>query len=305
VSKAASIILIIHFLDTLFAAKLSTLTRLVLDEVKVVTRSQPHAFHGLEIPVKTLAGARALRIVHPAGQVIQAHRHDWPLLTLPALGGYEEESDEGSIAVAGPAVVLHPAGRCHANCIHQLGMETFSIEFDPAWIGLSRRDRLIERSRYWIGGPVTLASRALARLWSDPAASEDEIRRSTEEFLEMARKAAVSPQPAWLARARRQLSVDQATTAARIAESLGMHPRWLAHAYRRAAGEGLHDTVRRNRAEQAAHLLRSTDSPIAEIAFATGFCDQSHLSRVLGHFTGRTPLQIRAEREQLSRLLAS
>lgn len=266
-------------------------------------RTEPHAFHGLEIPVRALAGARALRIVHPAGQMIQPHRHDWPLLTLPALGGYEEESDDGSVAVAGPAVILHPPGRCHANCIHHLGMETFSIEFDPAWIGLSGRDRLFERSHYWIGGPVTLASRALARLWSDRDQSEVSIRRAMAAFLEMAREAPVHSQPAWLAGARRQITVGEGTTAARIAATLGMHPRWLAHAYRQATGEGLRDTALRTRAERAAHLLRSTDCPIAEIAFATGFCDQSHLNRVLGQFTGRTPAQIRAEREPLRQLL--
>lgn len=236
--------------------------------------------------------------------MIQQHRHDWPLLTLPALGGYEEESDDGSVAVTGPAVILHPPGRCHANCIHHLGMETFSIEFDPAWAGLSRHDRLFDRSHYWIGGPVTLASRALAECWSDPEENEESIRRATSAFLEMAREAPVHSQPEWLAGARRQISVGEGGTATRIAETLGMNPRWLAHAYRQAAGEGLRDTVIRMRAERAAHLLRSTDDPIAEIAFATGFCDQSHLNRVLGQLTGRTPAQVRAEREPLRRLLA-
>jgi len=253
--------------------------------------------------VRSVAGARALRIVHPAGQVIRPHRHDWPLLTLPALGGYEEESDDGSVAVTGPAVVLHPPGRCHANCIHRLGMETFSIEFDPAWAGLSRFDRFFERSHYWIGGPVTLASRALARIWSDAEATEGNLQRSTAAFLNAARGAPVHSQPAWLAWAQHQIAAGEATTATRIAANLGMHPRWLAHAYRQAAGEGFHDTILRTRAERAAHLLRSTDSSIAEIAFATGFCDQSHLNRVLGQLTGRTPAQVRAEREQLKHIV--
>jgi len=270
-----------------------------------VKGAEAHAFHGLEIPVRTFAGARALRIVHPAGQVIRPHRHDCPLLTLPALGGYEEESDEGSIAVAGPAVVLHPPGRCHANCIHQLGMETFSIEFDPAWIGFGRRDRFLERSHYWIGGPVTLASRALARLWSDPQATEATIQSSSADFFNMARGSPVQSQPVWLATARRQIAVGEEATAALIAANLGMHPRWLAHAYRQAAGEGLHDTILRTRVERAAHMLRATDNPIADIAFATGFCDQSHLNRVLGQFTGRTPAQVRAERDQLKQIVGS
>jgi len=51
--------------------------------------------------------------------------------------------------------------------------------------------------------------------------------------------------------------------------------------------------------------LRSTDEPIAEIAALAGFCDQSHLNRALRLLTGRTPVQIRAEREQLSQLIAN
>jgi AraC family transcriptional regulator len=268
-----------------------------------VARS-PHAFHGLEIPVRTLAGARALRIVHPPGQVIRPHRHDWPLLTLPALGGYEEESEEGSVAVAGPAVILHPPGQCHANCIQELGMETFSIEFDPVWLGFGRRDALFERSHYWIGGPVALASRALARSWSDPDASESSLQQSTAAFLERSRRAPAPAQPAWLARARQEITVDHGTTATRIAATLGMHPRWLAHAYRQAAGEGLRETILRGRVERAAYLLRSSDQPIAEVADAAGFCDQSHLNRALRLLTGRTPVQVRAEREPLRQLLA-
>ena len=269
-----------------------------------MTRVRPHAFHGFEIPVRCLSGARALRIVHPAGQLIPAHRHEWPLLTLPALGGYEEESDEGSVAVGGPAVVLHPPGRCHANCIHSLGMETFSIEFDPAWLGLSRSDRMFDRSFYWIGGPVPLASRGLARLWSDARSTEGVLQHATAAFLGMAIGSPRSAAPPWLDAVRRQIACGEATTAGRLASSLGIHPRWLAHAYRQAAGEGLHETMLRRRVEQAAHLLRTSDRAIADIAFTTGFCDQSHLNRALGRFTGRTPSQVRAERETLQALLA-
>lgn len=269
-----------------------------------MTKSHPHAFHGLEIPVRALSGARALRIVHPAGQLIPPHRHDWPLLTLPALGGYEEETEDGSVGVAGPAVVLHPPGRCHANCIHPLGMETFSIEFDPAWLGLGRNDPAFDRSFYWIGGLVPLASRALTRLWSDAGASELELQRATASFLRLALSSSSNSRPHWLISVQRQIDRSEGTTARTIASTLGMHPRWLAHAYRQASGEGLHDTILRRRVEQAAHLLRSTDRPIADIAFTAGFCDQSHLNRALARFTRRTPSQVRAERSALQALLA-
>lgn len=277
----------------------------VLDDLKVerLPRSQAHAFHGLEFPLRSVGGARALRIVHPARQTILPHRHDWPLLTLPALGGYEEESDEGSVAVSGPAVVLHPPGLCHANCIHALGMETFSLEFDPAWLRLGRSDPLFDRSFYWIGGPAALASRVLARLWSNKSTNEGALQSATAAFLGRAVRTSPTRAPHWLDAVRRRIASGEATTVRQIASIVGIHPRWLAHSYRRVVGEGLHDTILRQRVEQAAHQLRTSSQSIAEIAFDAGFCDQSHLNRSVRRLTGRTPAQIRGERERLSRLL--
>jgi AraC family transcriptional regulator len=270
----------------------------VLDVSKVTTQ---HSFHGLELPLRTLSGARLLRVVHPAGQRIPEHRHDWPLLTIPALGGYEEQCDDRSMAVHGPAVVLHPPGRCHANYIHALGMETFSIEFDPAWIGIAARSRM-DRSFYWLGGEVPLAARALLRLWVDPATSDEQVRQGTAEFVAYAIGARESRIPAWLGQVQAQLHSSEAEATSTLASVLGLHPRWLAHAYRSAVGEGLHETVRRRRLERAAYLLRATDYSIAAIAADTGFCDQSHLNRVMRSVTGRTPVQMRAERQALATL---
>jgi AraC family transcriptional regulator len=69
--------------------------------------------------------------------------------------------------------------------------------------------------------------------------------------------------------------------------------------YRRTAGEGLQETIMRRRIERAVEPLRAADIPIAEIAAGTGFCDQSHLNRALKRLIGRTPAQVRAERELL------
>jgi len=84
-----------------------------------------------------------------------------------------------------------------------------------------------------------------------------------------------------------------------IARRLDLHPAWLARAYRHATGEGLHETVRRRRVEQACILLRRSDRPLAEIALAAGFCDQSHMNRGFRATLGRTPAQVRAEQHRL------
>jgi AraC-like DNA-binding protein len=74
-----------------------------------------------------------------------------------------------------------------------------------------------------------------------------------------------------------------------------MHAGWLAEAYRKATGEGLGETVVRRRVEAAANWLRETDLPIAEVAAAAGFCDQSHMVRAFRKWLRRTPAKVRAE----------
>jgi AraC-like DNA-binding protein len=47
------------------------------------------------------------------------------------------------------------------------------------------------------------------------------------------------------------------------------------------------------RVQEAQRLLATTDAPLAEIALAAGFCDQSHFTKRFRHVTGMTPLGYR------------
>ena len=272
--------------------------RPVLDDSKVPV---PRGFHGLERTVRALTGARGVWVVHPPGQVIGEHSHDWPYLMLPALGDYVERDDAGEARITGPATVLHPAGACHANCIGMHGMEGLSIEFDPAWAKLSGLALASRGSCTWVGGAVASSARSLAAQWRDPLCPDADVAKATALFLRFAFGHEKRTPPEWLGDVQALLDGELPPTTAEIARRLDLHPAWLAHSYRQATGEGLHETLRRKRLERAALLLRNTDAPPADIALATGFCDQSHMIRGFRAVLGRTPLEVRAEREFLSR----
>ncbi len=104
----------------------------VLDDSKV-RRADGHDYAGAVVEHLRLAGAHVSRIMHPPGQRIEAHSHDWPVLTLYRLGGYREEADCGAaIDLDGPSVVFQPAGAAHADEIGDRGLETLSMTFDPS-----------------------------------------------------------------------------------------------------------------------------------------------------------------------------
>jgi AraC family transcriptional regulator len=90
---------------------------------------------------------------------------------------------------------------------------------------------------------------------------------------------------------------DRHASTAEVARRLDLHPAYVAHAYRYAAGEGIGEAARRRRVERASKMLRRTPMPLAEIAIAAGFCDQSHMSRCFAAVLGRTPLTVGQERQ--------
>ena len=265
-----------------------------------MSKGEDSDFHGLEIGLQRLDGARAFRIVHPPGQRIAGHSHDWACLTLHVIGGYTETYDGGDIAIAGPAAVLHAPGRAHANAIDNSGLETVSIQFDLAWLRLAGIDVRLDRSYTWNGGTMAAAAKRVAALWADRQASEQDLAAALGRFIARGLDHETSePAPAWLHVVHEALRGEEPPTTIELARALQLHPAWLSRAYRAACGEGIQDAVRRKRVEKAALLLRTSSLPPCEIALESGFCDQSHMNRSLRTVIGRTPLQVRAETDRL------
>jgi AraC family transcriptional regulator len=252
-------------------------------------------FHGLEIELHRYPGVRVLRVVHPHQQSIGEHKHDWAYIGLHTLGAYRETFDGGEEEMAGPCAVLHPRGRPHADAIHEAGLETLTVEFDEDWLKLHGFDGRLDRSEAWAGGPAAIAGRQLARAVSSANAAERDIGRATTAFLRTALASETPQRPAWLDRLEVELTSPRPPSTTNLAKSADLHPAWLARAYRYAAGEGMHETVRRKRVERACTLLRQTEDGLPDIALAAGFCDQSHMNRNFRQVLGRTPLQVRGE----------
>jgi AraC family transcriptional regulator len=263
---------------------------MVSGAVKVSQRQ----LRSLETEIRLISGCRVTRIIDHRNARVGEHSHDWPVLSLYLLGGYTNFTALGESRVSSPAVTLYRAGEAHANSIGDRGFEQIQIEFDPHWLGL-RGLFPADPVQSWLGGPVAASARSLAAIWSKPTAPEAELRRATRSFLSFASAAAPVRRPPWLDHVAHRLASDAPPSTAELARELDMHAGWLAEAYRKTVGEGLGETVMRRRVEAAANLLRETDLPTAEVAVATGFCDQSHMIRAFRKWLGRRPAQVRSE----------
>jgi AraC-like DNA-binding protein len=82
--------------------------------------------------------------------------------------------------------------------------------------------------------------------------------------------------------------------ASSIARAMGMSERTF---YRRLAEEGLtyRDVLREAQTSLAQELLSESDCTIAEIAFLTGFSEQSTFTRAFKRWVGQPPAQFREQ----------
>jgi AraC family transcriptional regulator len=82
-----------------------------------------------------------------------------------------------------------------------------------------------------------------------------------------------------------------------LAQQAGFSPSHFARVFRQTTGESPHQFVLRQRIERAQRLLEERDAPLACVARACGFADQSHLTQVFKQHLGLTP---RAYRQMYS-----
>ena len=80
-----------------------------------------------------------------------------------------------------------------------------------------------------------------------------------------------------------------------MAAEVSVSPLYLARAFKTAVGQSPHQYVLQRRLERAKELLRSTDTPIVDVALASGFSSQSHLSNWFQRQVGISPAVYRRQ----------
>jgi AraC-like DNA-binding protein len=189
--------------------------------------------------------------------------------------------------------MFYRADEAHSNIVGSRGLEQIDLEFDPSWLRL-HFEKGWSPVVNWDGGTAGLQAKKLAKLWSNPASCEKVLRQATRAFLVQNIHGTTARKPPWLDAALLLMDTPH-ITASRIAEHLNMHGGWFAEAYRSAMGEGVGETLRRRRVEQARHMLMNSSEPQAQVAAAAGFCDQSHMIRAFRAVLGRTPDAVRRQ----------
>jgi AraC family transcriptional regulator len=94
--------------------------------------------------------------------------------------------------------------------------------------------------------------------------------------------------------------LDSELTIGKLANIANMNPIYFARVFKKRLGVAPHQFILFKRIERAKELLAYSDTPLVEIAMATGFSSQSHLSSVFKQIVGATPGNFRSQKVERS-----
>ena len=249
---------------------------------------------------RTVEGFTLTEGRHAAGASLPWHTHAGATLCFVYAGGFTERFHGVTLECTPGSIKVTPAGEPHSNRFGDSDTEGLLVEADAAQL-----DRLGPCGAV-LAEPLSIRDAALATMgWrlrgelrrrdsAAPLAIEGlllEILAGASRERELRLTGAL---PHWLADARGCLH-DPGWTGSlgELASAVGVHPVTLARGFRKSYGCSVGSYLRLVRVARAARRLASSDAPLAEIALAAGFADQSHFSNVFRRETGLSPSAFR------------
>jgi AraC family transcriptional regulator len=94
--------------------------------------------------------------------------------------------------------------------------------------------------------------------------------------------------------------IDRELTIEKLAKLASMNPIYFARVFKKRLGVSPHQFILFKRIERAKEMLAYSDAPIVDIALATGFSSQSHLSSTFKQVVGATPGNFRSPKAEQS-----
>jgi AraC family transcriptional regulator len=259
-------------------------------------------FCGIRLNSDLVSDFTFIESLHLPNQKHSKHSHERASLCLVLQGRFTETNGRQSLTCAPSTLLFYPAGEAHAESFHNLRTRCFVIEINPPWLErLDHFSGVVNQPANFHGGK---ASGLAIRVYKEFCA--------LDEFSNLAIEGLLLEMMAEISRSTRQIQggptarielakelvhahFREPLTLAAIAEQVGLHPVYLAQAFRKACGCTVGEYVRRLRIEFACRELSNPDNPISKIAAAAGFFDQSHFTRTFKQLLGVTPAEFQRE----------
>ena len=240
------------------------------------------------------------------GLRLPAHAHRRPVLTFILDGSVREQCGGGIETCQTLGLVSIPAGEPHSESFPAPGTRCLIIEVSEERAELIRSfSRILDRPSYLHDAAVAGLALQAHREFRE----QDDVAPLAIEGLLLQLSALSSRRPhsraprgelPWLRRVRDRIQAGFRGTLRMtdLAAEVGVHPVYLARAFRTRHGCSPAEYARRLRIEAASELLRCSNVPLSEVALRAGFSDQSHLAHQFRRRVGVSPGRYRQAARQ-------
>jgi len=256
---------------------------------------------GARLRTAEVAGFVLTETTHQPNHRLPRHNHELTNIAFVLQGSFDEILDRRSFDCQPQSLLIKPAGEAHANRYGTAGMRCLVIEF---------QQRRLESLHCWFqafnqvshirGGKLSLLGMRIYKEFrlmdaATPLAIEGLMLELVAGLSRQRSIPTERQRPRWLDRAREILEADfqNNVSLTRVAETVDVHPVHLARVFRKQFACTPGEYVRQLRISFACRQLSKTDTPLVEIALASGFAHQAHFNRVFKAQTGMTPAEFR------------
>jgi AraC family transcriptional regulator len=266
----------------------------------VIEKLRPGALHGSVTKSLVVADFILTEATFEPHSRLPRHAHENSYFCFSLQGVYTERYGQREVVCRPCALTFRSSAQTHEALVHNAETRVFVLEISPGWIDRLRADSLsLESAFEFYGGPVMKLGARLNREFhkTDSAAKLAIEGLALELLAEATRQSSkgIGAAPPWLRQARDMVieHFSETLKLTQIAAEVGVHPVYLAAAFRQKFGVTIGEFVRKLRIEHACAELKKDDLPLSAIALQAGFADQSHFSKVFKSYVGLTPGEYR------------
>ena len=229
------------------------------------------------------------------------HQHALSTVTVLLSGAWCESyrGRQPDVWCQQQGLLVRPAGAPHVDRFGPVGARNMVVEVrDETVAELREQGVRLDAVSLWSAPELTRLGRRLAEELTAQGPGVDGVMEGLvfQVFADLGRlqlrggRRTVTP-PAWLARARNMLNdclADSSLRVSQVARAVNVHPVHLSRVFADHQGCSPAEYLHRVRLDHALRLL-PTARPLTEVALASGFSDQSHLTRCFRSSFGTTP----------------
>jgi AraC family transcriptional regulator len=236
-------------------------------------------------------------VVHDTARKVPGHAHDWPFLSTLLRGSYISRTRTREMEFEHGVAVYHPQSFQHRDEIGRDGAVFFGVQLSPDYLqdtdvvgpGAGRDIAVVNDNETYVVLGALYAARCAG-------AAKLELECLVAELagcLMAPPPLKSDARPLWLERTESRLREAPQVSLDELSRDAGVHATTLTRLFRRHKNCSIGQYHARARARRAFFAVVGSTTPLSEIAQATGYADQSHMTRAFRRAFAATPAQLR------------